>query len=190
VNIRLFSLVGGEWWQPANPDHKIGGILELGNKFELRLWGTMEDKLFPPLKPGFDAQIFHGQSLGNSLTLLDGQLPSTNVSYGGGGVGSVVLFRIPLAFIGSYWLDNKEEAKFDRVCAEVANLVEWSNQKAIDERRHASGKTVFEYARPAEVTATVSGGTITLSQGLTTSDAVEDVRDAVNAVYLEGLDHP
>ena len=167
----------GEWWQAANPELRIGGILELCDKFELRLWGTIGDKGFPPLKAGFDSQIFHGQSLGNSLTLFDGHLPSTRVSSGG---GSVVLFRIPLAFIGSYWLDDKEEAKFDRVCANIDNLVEWSNQRRMV-GRHPTGKTVLEYTRPDPAVATIDGTTITLSEGLATRERIYSAQWDVEA---------
>ena len=158
---RLEDAYEGEWWIPADPSRKVGGILDLGDDFVLRFWGSLEDAEFPPLRPTVDLSVIYGRSLGNALTLLGSRSSNSRASIGSTG-GSSIGVRVPLVFIGSYWLDDAAEARFTQVSAGVQNLVDWVNQSPIEYQWDNNEKRSLEYQKIRTPKAEVPGASLEL----------------------------
>jgi hypothetical protein len=124
----------GEWWLPSDEANKVGGILDLGDTYQLRLLGSFDKQEPRPLEPTFDPSILLGRSLGKGITLLGGSFGPMTLSLFDG--GSTIGIQVPVAFVGDYWLEAPEEAVFDKVDAELTNLLQWANQSAIHKEHH------------------------------------------------------
>jgi hypothetical protein len=144
-------------------------VLELGDDFELRVWGSLDDKDLPPLRQSFDPSVLHGRSLGNALTLLGGQLGTYRVAGVGGSINHI---RIPLALIGHYWLDDAAEARFNQVRAELSGLLEWTNRRSISTTSHKNKKVTLKYSPASSSVAEIDGATVKLILGITSETRV------------------
>lgn len=153
----------GEWWHPADPDRKLGGILELGDSFELRLWGSLYERTFPSIMNGaFDASILNGISHGKALTIIDGRFGGSQYSSTG---SSTIRVRAPLVFTGSYLLESADEAKFTKVNASPGNLLEWTARSGLSREWPNRGHAKLEYMPVEPSVASIQGATIELHQG-------------------------
>jgi ApeA-like protein/HEPN superfamily Apea-like protein len=152
----------GEWWLPSDDTRKVGGILELGDKFELRLLGTFEEQDPPPLEPTFDLSLLQGRSLGKAITLLDGRPGPSNIFFGS---GSVVSVRTQVVLAGQYWLETPEEAVFDKVNAELTNLLSWANQKAIQKEWNDDGTSTLANTWLPDSEASLPGALLKVGHG-------------------------
>ncbi|WP_157360707.1 HEPN domain-containing protein [Amycolatopsis thermoflava] len=153
----------GEWWHPARPDRKLGGILELGDSFELRLWGSLDERTVPSVMNGaFDANILNGVSLSKALTIIGGRFRGSQYSSTG---SSIIQVRAPLVFAGSYLLESADEATFTKVDASPGNLLQWIARSGLSREWPNRGHAKLEYTALEPSIASTQGATLELHHG-------------------------
>ncbi|MFL6127249.1 HEPN domain-containing protein [Actinophytocola sp.] len=153
----------GEWWLPCDEARKVGGRLELGDKFELRLFGSLEEQDPPPLVPTVDPTLILGRSLGNAVTLLSSSFGPSNMSLFDG--SSITSLHVSVALVGQYWLEVPDEAVFDKVDAELTNLVPWADQRAISREWNDDGTSILTNTWLPDSQASIPGALLKLGHG-------------------------
>lgn len=156
----------GLWWIPGRRDRQIGGVLELGQKFELRTMGSFADDGMP--RNQLDARVLHGLAPKRAITLLD--CKQRNFSFTLGGLTTLSI-TAQIALIGHYHLDDEAKAIFDRVIVELDNLTAWAQRRRIETEYSDNGQMIARHVPQTEMAVALPDATLRLRGRLDFDDS-------------------
>lgn len=130
----------GKWWVPSASDHKVGGVLEIGESGQSRLELTDE------LLGNEGAQILHGVADGRPITLFEVCLANGTKKNIAQHVTNVEVVRAGLVLVGIHLVDGEEEC-FSGVEVSISHLATWAQRSGISQFYESSvnGKSVSRH---------------------------------------------
>jgi ApeA N-terminal domain 1 len=123
--------VQGEWWTPANPEHKVGGTLRIDvDKFRLFTINSLSpDELF--MRPEESPTRILGQAEGKGYTLDDCLLLRHQVT---GGTGGSPEQYGPNRIIRGAWFGEDEDIVCKQLFVRMKHLASWFGHPGISRR--------------------------------------------------------
>jgi len=155
----------GLWWIPGEYTKRVGGILQLGQVFELRTMGDFSAGEVPPQL--FTSTVLNGLTQKRSITLLGCRRRRSTFNLG---AFSALTIGFDMALIGAYTIPNEESAVFDRVMIVFDNLTAWANRPTVQVDYESTGTITVRHSPHSDMIAHLPGGTVRLNGRLSGSD--------------------